>query len=577
MSRLLALEWDNREVRVAIGGARGGELKVDDAFIVELPAREGGTAAQAAGERIAAALAEKGVGKTVGLVAVGRGGIELKQLSLPPAPDDELPDLVRFQAMREFHTLGDDWPLDFIPLSTAPGASRRVLAAAISPELVGQVRQTCQLAKVTAERLVPRSCAAASLLARAHWTAGVKVKLLVDLLTEDADLTVMVDSDVVFLRTVRLSGHVLTSPGGHASLLGEIRRTVAAARNQLGGLTVEAIYLCGQGAEYTALAAQIESGTSIPTQLFDPFAGLRLSSSLKRDLPANTGCFAPVLGMLVDEAQQKRHAIDFLHPRRRPPPPDRRRGILWAAVAATVVFAAGYLWLQSALENLDDEIAQLSSKSKNLDKNVAKAKDIELAEREVAAWASGDVNWLDELDELAADLPSGREVLLSRLTMGAIGGGGQIDLEGVLNSASTAGAVEAALRDEAHQVQPRTIQQDASKEGYGWKFTSSIIARPESPETYREHAQAAEKRRKEAQERPRMPAMGGMGWQPGWGGGGFDAPNQPTGEADRSSDAKQKAKQRADDPAKGPAKDPAAETKPQSTESGSPREADHGA
>jgi Tfp pilus assembly PilM family ATPase len=449
MSRLLALEWDNREVRVAIGAARGGELKVEDAFTIELaPRGEGADTPRAAGERIAAALAEKGVGKSVGLVAVGRGGIELKQLSLPPAPDDELPDLVRFQAMREFHSLGDEWPLDFIPLSTAPGASRRVLAAAISPELVGQVRQTCQLAKVSTERLVPRSCAAASLLARAHWTAGVKVKLLVDLLTEDADLTVLVDSDVVFLRTVRLSGDVLTSPGGHASLLGEIRRTVAAARNQLGGLTVEAIYLCGQGAAYTTLAAQIESGTSIPTHLFDPFAGLKLSSSLKRALPANTGCFAPVLGMLVDEAQQKRHAIDFLHPRKRPPPPDRRRGLLWAAVAATVVFAAGYLWLQGALGDLDEEIDLLALKAKNLDKGVAKAKELELAEREVAAWAAGDVNWLDELDELAADLPSGREVLLSRLTMGGMGGAGQIDMEGVLARAATAAAAHHPARRE---------------------------------------------------------------------------------------------------------------------------------
>jgi Tfp pilus assembly PilM family ATPase len=552
MSRLLALEWDNREVRVAIGAARGGELKVEDAFTIELaPRGEGADTPRAAGERIAAALAEKGVGKSVGLVAVGRGGIELKQLSLPPAPDDELPDLVRFQAMREFHSLGDEWPLDFIPLSTAPGASRRVLAAAISPELVGQVRQTCQLAKVSTERLVPRSCAAASLLARAHWTAGVKVKLLVDLLTEDADLTVLVDSDVVFLRTVRLSGDVLTSPGGHASLLGEIRRTVAAARNQLGGLTVEAIYLCGQGAAYTTLAAQIESGTSIPTHLFDPFAGLKLSSSLKRALPANTGCFAPVLGMLVDEAQQKRHAIDFLHPRKRPPPPDRRRGLLWAAVAATVVFAAGYLWLQGALGDLDEEIDLLALKAKNLDKGVAKAKELELAEREVAAWAAGDVNWLDELDELAADLPSGREVLLSRLTMGGMGGAGQIDMEGVLARAATASVLESRLRDESHQVLPRTIQQDGSKPGYGWKFTSSVVARPESPDTYRTHAKAAEDRLKEEKERRSMGmggmGMGGMGWSPGADGmEGYGQP-QATGKS---------------------SKEPA--------ESDSPREADHG-
>ena len=49
---------------------------------------------------------------------------------MPPAPDNELPDLIRFQAMREFGAMQSDWPLDFIPLDSDPEQPRSVLAAA---------------------------------------------------------------------------------------------------------------------------------------------------------------------------------------------------------------------------------------------------------------------------------------------------------------------------------------------------------------------------------------------------------------------------------------------------------------
>src|SRR5690606_27231198 len=73
----------------------------------------------AIGRRIGEALLARGVRKARTLIAVGRANIELKNLTVPPSPADELPELVRFQAEREFNALGDNWPLDFIQ---QPGA-----------------------------------------------------------------------------------------------------------------------------------------------------------------------------------------------------------------------------------------------------------------------------------------------------------------------------------------------------------------------------------------------------------------------------------------------------------------------
>lgn len=523
MAHLLAIEWDSREARLAVASPRAGGAVIEDAFVVALPQQAGAAQSdQSVGDAIAAALAERHVGRVTALAAVGRAGIELKSLSLPPAPDDELADLVRFQAMREFNTLADDWPLDFIPMAGPADAPRKVLAAAVSPELVEQIRQTCLRAKVTPERLVLRPCAAASLLARARWEAVARVKLLVDLLAEEADLTVMVDGDVAFLRTVRLSGDA------PAALVGEIRRTVAAARNQIGGLNIEAVYVCGS--EHSELAGQIETQLGIVTHNFDPFSGLTLSGALKRRLPPSSGRFAPVLGMLLDEAQHQRHTIDFLNPRRRPPPPSRSRRVIWSATAACVVLAAGFSWLHGSLAEKDETIARLRTESKALDKAVEKAKEMERAAQDIGAWADADVNWLDELRELALDMPPARDVLLTRLNMGTVvlapagksaGNVAQIDLEGLLRGADMAAELEAALRDEFHTVQGRSLQQDSSRDGYSWKFISLIAARPESGEEYRKHAEAAVARQAAAKEaeaarRSRFGGFGGFGGPEGF-------------------------------------------------------------
>ncbi|MCH8924124.1 MAG: hypothetical protein IIA67_13375 [Planctomycetes bacterium] len=119
MARIIALEWDDVEARIVVGNPRAGRVVVEEAFAVDLRTSAATTrdATSVVGEKIAAALSARHISPTTTLVAVGRPSIELKRLSLPPAPEEELPDLVRFQALREFTTLDEDWPLDFVVLT----------------------------------------------------------------------------------------------------------------------------------------------------------------------------------------------------------------------------------------------------------------------------------------------------------------------------------------------------------------------------------------------------------------------------------------------------------------------------
>ncbi len=273
--RLLALEWSTTEARIAVASMRGERCKFEEAFSLPLAAAESGGEQPAAtiAEQIAAALAERGLHRVETLVAVGRENIELRQLTLPPAPDDELPDMVRMLALRELNALEEDWPLDFLPVDRTLDQSTRVLAAAIDPALVAQIQETCQQAGLKPQRIVLRPCAAASLLNRVQPERSSQLRLLVDLLLDEADLIVVVDGKVTFLRTVRLPGDPLTDSGAAHTLIGEIRRTMAAAASAQGNRRFDALMVCGTNRLQQELAQLISDALGVPTELFDPFAG----------------------------------------------------------------------------------------------------------------------------------------------------------------------------------------------------------------------------------------------------------------------------------------------------------------
>ncbi len=536
-TRLLALEWSETEARLAVASRRGEEVVIEHAFSVPLrpdaggvdwqagavrgspdpaqgateglpesqeisgrsprrgqetraergadpsakPAGEGGAAEAPAqvGRQIAAALAARGIRRIDTLVAIGRASIELRQLTLPPAPDEELPEMVRFQALREFNALQEDWPLDFIPIDEDAGEPRNVLAAAIAPELVEQIRRTCHAAGVRLRRLILRPCGAASLFCRRQASGLPKARLLVDLLADEADLNVMIDRKVIFLRTARLPGDPLADAESAQALLGEIRRTMAAVHNQLGGRRVESIALCGSGQKHAALSEQVAERLGTPAELFDPFAGLKLEGELERTLPEHPARFAPLLGMLLDELEQAGHAVDFLHPRRKPKPPSRIKQYVLAGVAAAV--AIGGLIVYGAIEyrRLDDEVLRLEDELKTWEARANQAAKLQKAAADLLAWQAGDQVWLDEFRWLSDRLPPAQEAMITQFQATSNSRGGEMKIEGLARSVDSIKAMQEKLRDGEHRLIGKETGEGGSQKEYPLRFNSSVYTGPE--------------------------------------------------------------------------------------------------
>jgi Tfp pilus assembly PilM family ATPase len=477
MPQLLAIEWDASEARLAVGRVRGKELALEHAFAITLGARDEAALSDSIGVRIAEELRRRGIGRVETLVAVGRANIELKQLTLPPAPDDELPELVRFQALRQFTTIGEEWPLDFVRLNTSEGDSINVLAAVISPDLVEQIRKTCNDGDLSPKRLVLRPFAGASLLRRHDRGAVQPCRLMVDLLTEEADLTVLDGEHLLLTRTVRMH----SAEAGEIQargLLGEIRRTIAAANNQLGGRRVEKVILCGDGSDHAAIKTLIEQELALATELFDPFSELGRRGLAIANRPEHSGRFAPLLGMLFDEATGTPPIIDFLHPRKKPEQGNvRRRNSLIAAAVATMCFAAMFLvWIR--LNSLDDEAADLRAESARLKKQVTEAEKVRKEEALVQSFLDHNINWLDELDSLSQKLPPADEVLVTQVNFTVQPHGADVKLEGYTSKPTQFQDIEQRLRVADRTVSTNPKPDDFKRDKYQYGFAEIVKVPP---------------------------------------------------------------------------------------------------
>jgi Tfp pilus assembly PilM family ATPase len=492
MPRILAIDWDRLEARAILVQAGPTGTSVADAWVVPLKG-DGGAAptAKQIGSQLATSMRGQPGGRVTTLVGVGRDQVQMILLSLPPAPAEELPDLVRFQAEREFTSLGADAALDYIPLTGDATTPYQVLAAAMSSSDVGEVNDVCQALGVEPDRITMRATAAASFVARRAAPGANEVALIANRLTDEADLTVLVGDHVVLIRTVRLPDH--SEEGARQRVLvGEIRRTIAAVRQQLGESQVKRVILCGNASE-AGEAAALSAELTLPVEVFDVAdnapSGLARIGITKEALPR----FAAVLGMALGEADRRPPVVDFLHVRRRAQQQrfSRLHGLAVAAAAVVVLAVGVKLWRDAVapfiqLQQLNNEIADLDKQNKQYQKVITRAAAID-------RWRSTDVNWLDEFDRFgrewrpqpldSKEFATSDDAVISQVTAfrppGIGAKGGILDVQATAKSAAAVAGFEKRLRDDAHRLTTGGGKQDHTIPGYDWSFGLRMNVTPD--------------------------------------------------------------------------------------------------
>ena len=487
MKHVLAVDWDLHEARYVLASISGKKVKVRAASSVHLVDVTEGAAEPrySFGSSLSDALAKHKARRAKLLVSVPRSSIELLHFTLPPAKDNELPELVANVAMREAPTISEQWILDFVR-TDSDDDQHRVTTAALSPEELNRVQQQCATAGLKPQRLLLRPLAAASVFSKATEDKD-EVSLLVNRIGCEVDLNVMAAGDVVFSRTARLpegSDEQATT----ARLLSEITRTLAAVpRDQIGDDDIESIYIFGGPDDYEDLVTRITDELSKTARVLDPFAALGRTQC---ELPEDRGRFAALLGMLLDEATGS-HAVDFLHPRRPPPPVSRLRvGLLGAAAVAMFVFVIGF-YARSDLPEINKKNKALSQELAKLKEATPKAAKRAEVINAIGSWTQRDLNWLDELRDLSIRCPGPRDAVVLRMSMRpSQSGGGMVSIDGLVRDPKVVIKMQQQIRDQYRRVRSPTIRERRLERDYTWYFDASIAVARRSKDAYVSHLPA---------------------------------------------------------------------------------------
>ena len=392
---LVALEFEDDKVFVAAAKTSGKRVEVSHLFSVDLNGSD-----QEAADKLKSALSEHGCSRADAIIVVSRSDAEMREIEVPPAPTNELPDMVRLIARNEFASMNDNWAFDFVPLSDDETKMRKVIAAGISPEMKSQVTKLAEDAGLRIKHMVLRPYSAIGLVEGR--LADYNARILLNPSGDTTDISILDGQKVLGTRTVRVPG---TYDGEKRikALASEVKRTFASSRKILAGKEITEVIILDDDSEGEHLKSEF-TNQEYDVQLNDPVSLASVSRSLQR--PANGARYAGLLGAIEQHSKQN-HLIDFVNPRR---PIVKKRDLskilLYGGIAlATLLFAVGFGWWK--LNSQAKEIASLEEEYRTVKEQAAGTENRPGADDmldEVGMidnWVKTNVNWLEELYQIS--------------------------------------------------------------------------------------------------------------------------------------------------------------------------------
>lgn len=499
MAKLIAIEWDQNELRLAAGTRHGSLVGIDVLAAASL-ASETPLSPDEFDVKLTRTLAElvskHGLHRGETIVAAGRAAVEFRGLSLPPADDNDLPDMVRFAAQRSFAQLGDSWPIDFVKFPGGTSDTIQVLASAMSSTLIAKIQKIVEQAGLTTKSIMLRPLASTALAMAAEPTLRNQASLIVNVVGDEADLLVAQEGVANVIRTVRL-------PEGNSeqrlkALASEIKRTWLASESQSPALKPTHLVLWGDAGCGNRAGTDLSDSTKLPTTSIQ----LRKAAQLPNTLPTgDVERFAPVVGMLWQATHGDKHAFDFLNPRRRVDIKIPLWKKLTAAGGVAALVLIGVWWYFSERARLDQEILALTAKSVGLDKTVKTAEGKRADWDKVVEFLRADVHWLDQIAYLSEKAPPADRIYLygtPLFAMDSQGKGGNItSLSAAAKSQQDLTDANNGLRDAQHAIKPSKI--NISDTGtYRYVETLQIAIQPKTKSELETLLAAAAKAEKEA-------------------------------------------------------------------------------
>ncbi len=419
MPELLAIDREMHRICGVLADVGSDSVRITNTFSFDLPENLQDSPSEL-GTWLREELRKAGISARQAVVSLPREDVVVRYLDLPPAIDDELPTLVRFQAAAKSTVSLDQLALDYVPLPAREGATgREVLVATVDQDRIRRLRTLGESAGVDVVSVGVSSISTAALVAAL--AGGITHE------PEDVSIIIARHSDRVEIslagqRHLYSTQATQVTPGqseqSHNAILAEISRSMVALQKRLPVTRVARCWLIGSDDEDDGLSDAVQRRFNCDVRKLDPFRTESITMRCRPPADAH-GAYSGPVGLLLAQASERAEVVDFLNPRRPQEKVDySKQKRLAVLVAGVFVMASvfGYrAWLVGDLELKTIEATKSWNEQKERNEEIAPKVAVAAV---VAEWDATRVDWLGEANELAAAMEGTERVYLERLKFG---------------------------------------------------------------------------------------------------------------------------------------------------------------
>lgn len=474
---MLAIEWTNKQLRVVEGQAAGESLRLSAAFEVEIPEHIDAGDPEAMGGFIRTQLNARGIKERRAVSCIDRRSVVLKVISIANIAEQEIPSVVRFQAMRDLTLPIEETIVDY--LRTGPQRDieePQAVLAVVRTEIVSNYHRVFRTAGLKLEGMWPaslahvRSAVAASPTMITH--AGEEHFLIVPH-GDSVELSLLRGTQFLTSASRPVARSQPDAPANEP-FLQTVKRLQASLSGQYSDLKVQSVLVAGAG-EDEELTRSLREQFGVEIVYFDPLRPLARCDIA----PADRGTFAGVVGSLAVADRPTDQRINFLAPKK----PQRQLDRRWvlAGAAAVAVLAASLFVFQRHWEQLsllEEGVQHAKQRQREIKKELDALKSSSEQLQAVKTWRANEVVWLDVLRDLWTRMPDSTDLFLNGITLrrgSANGPKGVLKLTGFAKDESTIQRANEGLAQELKwKVEGGERKPESRFPGYGWQYSPTI-------------------------------------------------------------------------------------------------------
>lgn len=436
--KLLAIDWDSRDVRVVMFRPKADGIELLKAVSIPIQAGVSVNEPEAFGAFLRAALAQAKMNVKHVLLTIPRDRVVLNNLRLPPTPPDELPSMVQLQIGKELPFPAEQATIDFALLGapTDGKGGMDVLVAAVRNDYLDPYRKIAYEAGLTVDSIGLRPHGNVVAVTSGEPSPGTM--LLVEVGPSLTEIDFVRDGVPAFSRAA--SAGVGPAPGSMdgeriddsriisfpiqdrepdettsravGSVLREVVHTYEAYRATDPTVKIARIVVAGATGIEAELAQALGGRFALRAELYSAEKALNLSAQRAKELRG----FSAVLGLAMSHAHRGLTHFDFQHPKKTVTKSQRQLKKAPIAAAVAILFlgtgAASYWNVVVPKQKLArDVINNANAKKKQYDA-LSKFHDQVLALQE---WQANEQYWTSVLAELTRNFPPETEVQVSSL------------------------------------------------------------------------------------------------------------------------------------------------------------------